>query len=34
MSIVKVQLYPKQKADYLVIDESKIKEEFLLKIII
>lgn len=31
MSIVKVQLYPKQKADYLVIDESKIKEEFLLK---
>ena len=31
MSIVKVQLYPKQKADYLAIDESAIKEEYLLR---
>lgn len=31
MSITKIQLYPKQKADYLVVNESIINEEYLLK---
>ena len=31
MSIVKVQLYPKQKTDYLVVDEGTIEKEYLLK---
>jgi hypothetical protein len=31
MSITKIQLYSKQKADYLVVNESIINEEYLLK---